>query len=162
MQLPSNNVQCSCVLNFYMNAPTVSELGEIFISKPTDSYQIFYWTLKLPDFLQSLIVPFHLIDVHGQVLQRYREALRHHISRTFFFLQRLCILIHCVIVQHVFRSRSITACGQCGAKRPVVSDRALGPVWRMMCGDVGRCSYLHGFQGLLQLLSLRPIHRVTH
>lgn len=115
----------------------------MFISNRFDSYQVFYRALKFPDFLQRLVVPFHLIDVHGQVLrreaQKHRESLRHHASTW-----------HAPppppetpYLNPLLRSLSITACTQRGTKRPRgshgewVSDRALGLLGRMTCVHVG-------------------------
>lgn len=33
------------------------------------AYQVFYGALELANLLQGLLVPFHFIDVHGQVLE---------------------------------------------------------------------------------------------
>lgn len=88
-------------------------------------------------------------------------------SVSHFPLQRLRFLIHRAIFQAVSGPLSITARGQCRTKRP----RGLGgewqSAWTAVKDDACRCRcqfsfYLHGFQGLLQLLSLWTIHRVTH
>lgn len=139
----------------------------MFISNRFDSYQVLNRALKLPDFLQRLIVPFHLVDVHGQVLRRHTEAQR--ITQT----SRIRLTppppppeTPVLYLNSSLGSLSITACTQRGTKRPRGSraeratDRALGLLGRMTCVHVG--FYLHGFQGLLQLLPLRSVHRMTH